>query len=98
MIVSNPPYVADHEELPAVVGEWEPSSALRRRARRTRQSSPHRRPRAGWLTAEGALVLEMAPDQTDTVAGWAEEAGMTASVHPDLAGRPRAVVAHKPPE
>jgi release factor glutamine methyltransferase len=98
MIVSNPPYVADDEELPAVVADWEPRRALRSGPvglddlRRIVAAAP------SWLAAEGTLVLEMAPDQTDTVAAWAEEAEMEASVHPDLAGRPRAVVAHKTSE
>ena len=96
VIVSNPPYVADDEPLPAVVGDWEPQSALRAGSagldalRAIVTEAPR------WLAVDGVLVLEMAPDQTDTVAGWAEEARMTATIHPDLSGRPRAVVARKP--
>jgi release factor glutamine methyltransferase len=90
--------VADDEDLPAVVAEWEPSSALR--AGSTGLDDLHHivsnAPR--WLADDGALVLEMAPDQTDTVAGWAEQAGMPATVHPDLSGRSRAVIARKNPE
>ncbi|MEQ8840546.1 MAG: peptide chain release factor N(5)-glutamine methyltransferase [Acidimicrobiales bacterium] len=95
LIVSNPPYVADGEELPPVVGEWEPPTALRAGAtglddlRRLVDDAPR------WLAAEGVLVLEMAPDQTDTVAGWAEALRLRATIHPDLTGRPRAVVARK---
>ena len=96
VIVSNPPYVADDEPLPTVVGDWEPQSALRAGSagldalRAIVTEAPR------WLAVDGVLVLEMAPDQTDTVAGWAEEARMTATIHPDLSGRPRAVVARKP--
>ena len=95
LIVSNPPYVGDDEDLPAVVHDWEPTTALRAGAdgladlRHIIDLAP------GWLTADGALVLEMAPDQTDIVAGWAADEGLTPTVHRDLAGRPRAVVAHK---
>ena len=28
VVVSNPPYIAGHEELPASVADWEPTSAL----------------------------------------------------------------------
>ncbi|MEZ5245270.1 MAG: peptide chain release factor N(5)-glutamine methyltransferase [Acidimicrobiales bacterium] len=98
LIVSNPPYVADHEELPAVVADWEPPSALRAGPaglddlHHIVSHAPH------WLADDGALVLEMAPDQTDIVAGWAAQVDMSATVHPDLSGRPRAVVARKNPE
>lgn len=98
LIVSNPPYVADDEELPAVVADWEPPSALR--AGSAGLDDLHHivahAPR--WLTDDGALVLEMAPDQTDIVAGWVARADMAATIHPDLSGRPRAVVARKHPE
>lgn len=95
MIVSNPPYVADDEQLPEVVGEWEPRSALRAGPdglddlRHIVDHAP------GWLAVGGVLVLEMAPAQTDTVAGWADDAGLAAAVHEDLTGRPRAVVARR---
>jgi len=96
VIVSNPPYVRVDEVLPPVVGEWEPASALR--------SGPdglddlkvivEEAPR--WLDPSGALVLEMAPDQADVVAGWCRAAGFVAEVKKDLAGRDRAVVARGP--
>ena len=95
MIVSNPPYVADDEQLPTVVGEWEPQTALRAGPdglddlRHIVDHAP------AWLAVGGALVLEMAPDQTATGAGWADDAGLAAAVHEDLAGRPRAVVARR---
>jgi release factor glutamine methyltransferase len=98
LIVSNPPYVADDEELPAVVAEWEPASALRAGSAGLDDLRHIVSHAASWLADDGALVLEMAPDQTDTVAGWAARADMSATVHADLSGRPRAVVARKNPE
>lgn len=98
LIVANPPYVADDEPLPAVVGDWEPARALRAGPAGLddlRHIVTHA-PR--WLADSGVVVLEMAPDQTETVAAWAEAEGLAASVHPDLSGRARAVVARKPPE
>jgi release factor glutamine methyltransferase len=93
VIVSNPPYVRRDDVLPAVVREWEPESALRSGAdglddlRVIVDEAPR------WLDSSGALVLEMAPDQTAVVAQWCRAAGLTVEVKPDLAGRDRAVVA-----
>ena len=95
VIVSNPPYVTDGEVLPAVVGEWEPSTALR--AGPDGLDDLHRivdeAPR--WLALGGALVLEMAPAQTGPIAERCEAVGLTAAVHQDLTGRDRAVVARR---
>lgn len=98
MIVSNPPYVADDEALPDEVGEWEPRSALRGGPAGLDDLRHLIAHAPTWLADGGVVVLEMAPDQTETVASWAEDAGMESSVHADLAGRPRAVVARKLPE
>lgn len=95
VIVANPPYVTDDEVLPPVVADWEPSMALRAGPdglddlRHIVAEAPR------WLAPAGVLVLEMAPDQTETVAQWAQQATMTPTIHVDLAGRPRAVVARK---
>ena len=52
---------------------------------------------AGWcrVAPGGAVVLEMAPDQTAVIADRFRAAGWQASIHGDLAGRDRAVVARK---
>jgi len=98
VIISNPPYVTDTETLPPVVDDWEPAGALRSGPaglddlRRIVDAAPQ------WLRVGGALVLEMAPTQTEAVAQWTLDAGMTARVHDDFAGRPRAVVAEKTSE
>jgi methylase of polypeptide subunit release factors len=47
-----------------------------------------------WLARRGVLVVELAPHQADAVAQLARDAGFhTVDVRPDLAGRPRALVA-----
>jgi release factor glutamine methyltransferase len=91
--VSNPPYVATDDELPNDVAEWEPSSALFAGGdglddlRRIVADAP------AWLGRPGALVVECAPTQADVVADMSRAAGFADTViHPDLAGRPRAVV------
>ncbi|MEM7142884.1 MAG: peptide chain release factor N(5)-glutamine methyltransferase [Actinomycetota bacterium] len=93
VIVSNPPYVADGDDLPAIVGEWEPAAALRAgpEGLDDLRAIVDETPR--WLAADGALVLEMAPEQTAVVAEWCRAVGFAASIHQDLAGRDRAVVA-----
>lgn len=98
LIVSNPPYVADHEDLPEVVERWEPADALRAGPdglddlRHIVEHAPR------WLAPAGTLVLEMAPQQTEVVAEMASDRGLAPSIHTDLAGRARAVVARKAPE
>ena len=50
-----------------------------------------------WLTANGALVLELSPASADAVAERAWSVGYRAvGVHPDLAGRDRVLVAQRP--
>jgi methylase of polypeptide subunit release factors len=47
-----------------------------------------------WLTRPGACVIEIAPHQAEAAAGLAREAGFVdVDVRPDLAERPRALVA-----
>jgi release factor glutamine methyltransferase len=48
-----------------------------------------------WLAPSGALVVEIGETQGAAVLGLARAAGfVTAAIHPDLAGRDRALVAH----
>lgn len=93
VIVSNPPYVTDDEKLPPVVREWEPSTALRAGPDGLDDLRQIVDQAARWLAGDGTLVLEMAPHQTATVAARCEQHGFVASIHQDLAGRDRAVVA-----
>ena len=94
VIVSNPPYVADGEPLPAAVADWEPTGALRAgpdgldALRRLIAGAP------GWLSPEGVLVLEIGESQGEAVVALARAAGLQdPRIEPDLAGRDRALVA-----
>jgi release factor glutamine methyltransferase len=94
LVVSNPPYVGQQEELPPDVAGWEPASALvagptgLEHIGRIVAEAPQ------WLTDDGRLVLEIGEEQGEAVTDLARAAGFTdVAVHPDLAGRPRAVVA-----
>jgi release factor glutamine methyltransferase len=96
VVVSNPPYVAVTDELPPVVRDWEPATALFG----GEDGLDHLRELVAgarrWLAPGGALVVESAPSQTGSVAAMALGQGFsTATVVPDLAGRSRAVVARR---
>ncbi|HEY6623199.1 MAG TPA: HemK/PrmC family methyltransferase [Acidimicrobiales bacterium] len=101
LIVSNPPYVSAEEypELDPVVRHWEPEGALVAGAATDGSSGLAEveaiiagAPR--WLRSGGALVIEMAPHQADVASSMARRAGLAhVRVEPDLAGRPRALVA-----
>jgi release factor glutamine methyltransferase len=94
VLVSNPPYVCDDDELPAEVRDWEPGSALFAGPdglddiRRIVSGAP------AWLRRPGALVVEHDPRQADAVEQLARAAGATdTKVRPDLTGRMRYLVA-----
>jgi release factor glutamine methyltransferase len=92
VVVSNPPYVAVDDDLPAEVADWEPASALiapdagLAHLRIIVEGAP------SWLRPGGSLVLEMAPTQTDTITALAIERGyVDVEIVDDLTGRPRIV-------
>ena len=96
LVVSNPPYVAESDELPPEVAHWEPKGALvagptgREHLERIVSEA------TAWLSPTGSLVLELAPTQAPAVVAAAGGAGFTdIEVHPDLAGRPRVLVARR---
>ena len=97
LIVSNPPYVAEHElvDLPAEVVHYEPIDAL--------VSGPTGLEAIEHLVAgapeyltpgRGTLVLEIAPHQATAARALAADAGFVeVLVEPDLAGRERVLIA-----
>ncbi|MEM9465986.1 MAG: peptide chain release factor N(5)-glutamine methyltransferase [Actinomycetota bacterium] len=95
VVISNPPYVGDDEVLPAVVADWEPARALRAGPTGDDDLRIIVASVADWVTDDGVVVLEMAPDQTGPIAERLRRDGWQATVHHDLAGRDRAVVARK---
>ena len=97
LVVSNPPYVAEADELPAEVADWEPAGALvagptgREHLERIVSEAP------GWLAPAGSLVLELAPSHAPALVTAARRAGFASvEVGRDLAGRDRALVARSP--
>ncbi len=93
VIVSNPPYVATDEHLPAVVADWEPSIAL--------HSGPNgcealRQIVVGastWLRPGGVLITEVASQRAQESASvFTAEGFSDVRVESDLAGRDRVVI------
>ena len=96
VIASNPPYVAPDEDLPAEVLDWEPGGALFSDDRGMADLRVLVSGAWDWLAPGGALVLEMAPDQTGLIAELAQATGyVEVSVRRDLADRDRALVARR---
>jgi release factor glutamine methyltransferase len=96
VIVSNPPYVADGEELPPEVDEWEPRDALRAGPTGLECLAAVITGAPRWLRADGVLVLEHAPHQAADVTELALAAGFApVDISKDLAGRDRVAVARR---
>ena len=102
VVVSNPPYVADDDEIDPQIA-WEPPSALFA----PDSASGHAVPGTAhlehlithgpdWLLDEGAIVLEMAPNQIDVMAEQAAARFAAVQKIKDLTGRGRAIVARFP--
>lgn len=93
LILANPPYIGTDEQLPREVQAHEPASALFAGAdglddyRRIVPELPR------LLTSGGLAALEIGWTQADAVSAMVRQAGLSAALRRDLAGRPRAVLA-----
>lgn len=98
LIVSNPPYVSasEWEGLDPLVRDHEPRHALVSGETGLEVLELIVADAASWLAPGGALVLELAPHQSGSIAAVASSAGFVeVEVRPDLAGRARSLVARK---
>jgi release factor glutamine methyltransferase len=96
LVVSNPPYIAHDEELPAVVRDWEPTSALYAGPTGLEAVEHLIATAQEWLDDAGTLVIELAPHQAETAATLASRAGYAeVVVATDLTGRDRVLVARR---
>lgn len=93
VIASNPPYVPDGDRLDPSVAEWEPAEALRAGPEGLDDLRVLVDGAGRWLRPGGALVLEMDPRQVELVRSQAASHGFDTTVHDDLAGVPRVVIA-----
>jgi len=93
LVVSNPPYIAATERLPAEVADWEPSGALVAGPTGLEAMAEVVAGSPAWLARPGSLVVELAPHQAEAAIDLARRAGFDhIEIRPDLAGRPRALV------
>lgn len=93
LILCNPPYIPDGAELMPDVVRFEPAGAL---FGGPDGLTPYRLllPEMPRLLADGgAAIFEFGVGQADALLALAADAGLKARVAPDLAGRPRALVA-----
>ncbi len=94
VVVSNPPYVAEGDDLPRSVADWEPHAALVSGPAGTEAIELLLAESASWLAAEGAVVLELAPWQAEAMAEQARVRGYgEVRIELDLAGRERVLIA-----
>lgn len=94
VVVSNPPYIADGEDLPSVVADHEPTTALFSGPTGLESIQTILEMAPPWLSTPAAVVLEIAPHQADAATEIARRVGFVeVAVHKDLAGRERALVA-----
>ena len=96
LVISNPPYISAGEmgNLDAVIARWEPLQALEAGPTGMEAIAAVIEGAPGWLAPGGALVVEIAPHQAGPAQAMATTAGFRhVAVHPDLAGRDRALLA-----
>ena len=98
VLVSNPPYVAEHEvpDLPDDVRRWEPRQALVSGPTGLEDIEHIVAEAPAWLARPGSLLIELAPHQAAPAARLARAAGFPAvTVWPDLTGRDRILLARR---
>jgi release factor glutamine methyltransferase len=96
LVVANPPYVAasEIESLPPEVARFEPRDALVSGPTGLEAIDEIVAAAPDWLAPAAALVVEIAPHQSEAVVALASDAGFVEPfVRNDLTGRPRVLVA-----
>ena len=97
LIVSNPPYIADHEQLPEIITAHEPANALYAGPKGTEAIHALLSEAPQWLAPGGSIVCEIAPHQAEAATKEAQANGLTnIKILPDLANRPRVLRAQCP--
>ncbi len=97
LVVTNPPYVAADETLPAAVLDWEPHEALVPGPTGLEAYEVILAGLDHWLAPGGAFVAELGAGQGVAVSGLAQAAGLDmVRVEPDHAGHDRTLIARRP--
>lgn len=89
LILANPPYVETDAELAPSVREHEPAGALFAGADGLDDYRVLVPQLPRLLAPDGVALIEIGATQADAVSAIAESAGLGATLHHDLAGRPR---------
>lgn len=92
LIIANPPYVEEGAALTPSVAAHEPAGALYAGADGLDDYRVLVPQIPALLRPGGKAVLEIGATQAAAVCALADKAGFAASIRPDLAGRPRAVI------
>jgi release factor glutamine methyltransferase len=94
VVVSNPPYVGEHDPLPPEVVDYEPLVALRSGPEGLDAITEIVTHAPDWLAPGGVLVVELDPRQATRAVAMANGSDATAaSIRTDALGRERALVA-----
>ncbi len=96
VVVCNPPYVSSEDTLEPSVRDWEPHQALIAGSNGMEGLKLLVAEAPEWISARGALVLEMAPWQTTEIAELASGRFKEVAIETDMAGLNRCVVARFP--
>ena len=92
LILCNPPYVAEGAKLGPVVAEYEPDEALFAGSEGLDAYHVLAPQLPTLLAKKGLAAVEIGSDQGESVPPIIARDGLSATVAPDLAGRPRAVL------
>lgn len=91
LVLANPPYVETNAELAPSVRAHEPAEALFAGPLGLDDYRLLVPALPDLLASGGTALFEIGATQGEAVAALAREAGLNATIHPDLAGRPRCV-------
>ncbi|MEX2293395.1 MAG: peptide chain release factor N(5)-glutamine methyltransferase [Acidimicrobiales bacterium] len=96
VLVSNPPYVATADALPAEVADWEPAGALLAGPDGLDDLHVIVESALEWLADDGVLIVEIGETQGLAVHDLAVAAGFgSVTIERDLAGRDRALICRR---
>ena len=97
MVISNPPYVSSNYPLPAVIANWEPTSALLGGEDGFTYLDLLARESRSWLRPGGWLILECGSDQTVRLRDLVIARGYNGvAINRDFSGNERFVTARRP--
>ncbi|MHB1446158.1 MAG: peptide chain release factor N(5)-glutamine methyltransferase [Acidimicrobiales bacterium] len=97
LVVSNPPYVAEADEVEAEVSAWEPTAALWSGPTGLEDTARILAGAGAWLHPTASVVVEIAAQRAVESMVLAKTHGFEAEVLPDLAGRDRVLIARTSP-